>query len=163
MTLKHDSPSLPLCNGCAHPLSISSRPSSSRLFSPPALPEQGLSSVIKYPWSGRNQPWMFITLGQRVLMEKLLQSMSSPQGNRVVDRKQQYLFILSRQQFLCSFSLRQKQEKSYSITKLITFFSLYNLFDCVNLKIDKANLCLVSSFHAPLCQLQFIWQQQKIS
>lgn len=89
-----------LCNGCAHPLSI---PPCNRFHKPPppALPEEGLSSVIKYPWSGRNQLWMFITLGQRVLMEKLLQSMSSPQGNRIVDRKQQYFFILSLRLLLC--------------------------------------------------------------
>lgn len=90
LTQKHDSPSLPFVTAVLkaplptlpsfhHPLPA---------FLPIALPEQGLSSVIKYPWSGRNQPWMFITLGQLALMEKLLQTMSSPQGNRVADTKQ---------------------------------------------------------------------------
>lgn len=60
-----ESPSLPFAQPSKHP---------------PA--GQALSSVIKSPRSGRNQPWMFITLGQHGLMEKLLQSMSPPRGNR---------------------------------------------------------------------------------
>lgn len=50
---------------------------------PPAFRAKALSSVIKSPRSG-----MFITLGQHGLMEKLLQSMSPPRGNRGVDWKQ---------------------------------------------------------------------------
>lgn len=50
---------------------------------PPDLSEQGLSSVIKYPRSGRNQCRMFTALGQHELMEKLLQTLSLPTGNRV--------------------------------------------------------------------------------
>lgn len=50
---------------------------------------------------------MFITLGQRVLMEKLLQTMSSPQGNRVVDTKQ-YCFSL----FLLALGFSNKEKNT---------------------------------------------------
>lgn len=81
--------------GAGHPKHFAEAPKSPCLpFSQPSKPSpssltgKGLSSVIKSPRSGWNQPGMFIAWGQHGLMEKLLQSMSPPRGNRGVDWKQ---------------------------------------------------------------------------
>lgn len=112
---------------------------------PPDLPEQGLSSVIKYPRSGRNQCRMFTALGQRELMEKLLQTLSLPTGNRVAETKPCYLFL----SFLdSSFILKHSsmQGKSQSISQIITVSGICNLFESLNLTINK-QLYILSPAH----------------
>lgn len=57
---------------------------------------------------------MFIALGQRVLMEKLLQTMSSPQGNRAADTKQHYCFLLSLASLFFFRQTKHKHRKGHS-------------------------------------------------